>query len=64
LREALQPLQLWVGIAGLAAGAEAAARTALLLRAEQALDAAIASSQAAIDAAAEHPGGLHWQIAP
>lgn len=63
LREALQPQQLWVGIAVLAAGAEDGARRALLQRAEQALEVAIAASAAEADAAGP-AGGLHWQIAP
>ena len=63
LREALQPQQLWVGIAALAAGAEDGARRALLQRAEQALEVAIAASAAEADAAGP-AGGLHWQIAP
>lgn len=62
LREALQPLQLWAGIAVLAAGAEDGARRALLQRAEQALEVAIAASAAEADAAGP-AGGLHWQIA-
>lgn len=63
LREALQSQQLWVGIAVLAAGAVDGARRALLQRAEQALEVAIAASAAEADAAGP-AGGLHWQIAP
>lgn len=64
LRQALQPLQLWLGIAAIEAGADAAARLALLPRAEAALAEAIASSAGMSPSAATAPAtGLHWRSA-
>jgi len=64
LRRALQPLQVWIGIAVLEAGAAGTDRSSLLPRAEAALEQALQEPIAGSEEAASAATGLHWRLAP